>query len=167
MHDIRKQKLVEKGDKVLLGLSGGKDSVMALEILNNLRERHIIDLVAVTIDEGIAGYRQEGVEIATRNAEKLGVEHRIVSFKECFGFTLDEIMCSTTHTNSCGPVTDEKGIIPNIIIYNWIFPGFCSCDGADGCVHSCSKPLPTLLQDGCSITHNPPRSSSDLQQKYF
>ncbi|HEX7467873.1 MAG TPA: tRNA lysidine(34) synthetase TilS, partial [Methanobacterium sp.] len=28
LKDIRKYKLIEKGDKVLLGLSGGKDSVM-------------------------------------------------------------------------------------------------------------------------------------------
>lgn len=96
LHDIRKYKLVEKGDKVLLGLSGGKDSVMLLEILNSLKERHIIDLVAVTIDEGIAGYREDGVRIAKLNTKKLGVKHRIVSFKEYFGFTLDDVMKKTS-----------------------------------------------------------------------
>ena len=68
--DIRKYKLIEKGDKILLGLSGGKDSVMLLDILNSLRKRNIIDIIAVTIDEGIHGYRKEGVEIAVRNATK-------------------------------------------------------------------------------------------------
>jgi uncharacterized protein (TIGR00269 family) len=92
LKDIRKYKLIEKGDKVLIGLSGGKDSVMLMDILNSLRERHIIDLVAVTIDEGIYGYREDGVEIAARNAEKLGVKHRVVTFKEYFGKTLDEII---------------------------------------------------------------------------
>lgn len=92
LKDIRKYKLIEKGDKVLLGLSGGKDSVMLLDILNSLKERNIINLVAVTIDEGIEGYREEGVEIAARNAEKLGVEHRIVTFKEYFDKTLDDII---------------------------------------------------------------------------
>ena len=94
--DIRKYKLLEKGDKVLLGLSGGKDSVMLLDILNSLRKRHIIDLVPVTIDEGIHGYREEGVEIASRNAEKLGVEHRVVTFNEYFGSTLDDIIANNT-----------------------------------------------------------------------
>ncbi len=96
LKDIRKYKLLEKGDKVLLGLSGGKDSVMLLDILNSLRKRNIIDLVAVTIDEGIHGYREEGVEIAARNAKELGVEHRIVTFKEYFGSTLDEIISKNT-----------------------------------------------------------------------
>ena len=34
---IRKEKLLDKGDKVLVALSGGKDSVTALEILNSFR----------------------------------------------------------------------------------------------------------------------------------
>ncbi len=104
LKDIRKYKLIEKGDKVLLGLSGGKDSVMLLDILNSLRKRNIIDLVAVTIDEGIGGYREEGVEIAARNAEKLGVEHKIVSFTEYLGMTLDDIISKNTkegRRNAC------------------------------------------------------------------
>lgn len=92
LKDTRKYKLLEKGDKVLMALSGGKDSVIALHILNSLREKNIIDIVAVTIDEGIKGYRKEGVEIAAANAKSLGIEHRVVSFKEYFGRTLDEMM---------------------------------------------------------------------------
>ena len=92
LKDIRKQNLIEKGDKVLLGLSGGKDSVMLLDILSTLKNRGIIDLVAVTIDEGIEGYREEGVELAIKNAEKYGVEHKVVSFKQYFGTTLDKII---------------------------------------------------------------------------
>ncbi len=92
LRDTRRYKLIEKGDKVLMALSGGKDSVVALHILNSLRERNIIDLIAVTIDEGIEGYREDGIKIAEANTQLLGIEHRIVSFKECFGRTLDEIM---------------------------------------------------------------------------
>jgi uncharacterized protein (TIGR00269 family) len=104
LKDIRKYKLLEKGDKVLIGLSGGKDSVMLMDILNSLRKRHIIDLVAVTIDEGIFGYRDDGVEIAARNAEKLGVKHIVVTFKEYFGKTLDDIITKNTkdgRRNAC------------------------------------------------------------------
>ncbi len=92
LKNIRRNKLIEKGDKVLMALSGGKDSVVALHILNSLRERNIIDLVAVTIDEGIKNYREEGIKIAAENAKLLGVEHRIVSFKEYFKLTLDQMM---------------------------------------------------------------------------
>ena len=92
LRTVKKQKLINKGDKVLVGLSGGKDSVALLNILNIIKEKHMIDLVAVTIDEGIAGYREEGVRIAKDVAQKLGVEHHIVSFKDTFDFTLDKIM---------------------------------------------------------------------------
>ena len=92
LKNTRKYNLIEKGDKVLMALSGGKDSVVALNILNSLKERNIIDLTALTIDEGIKGYREEGIKIAIENARKLGVEHKIVSFKEYLGISLDDMM---------------------------------------------------------------------------
>ncbi|MBR5503809.1 MAG: TIGR00269 family protein [Methanobrevibacter sp.] len=98
---IKKENFIERGDKVLVALSGGKDSVVTLEILNSYRERHIIDLCAVTIDEGIAGYREEGVEIAKSHAERLGIPHKVVSFKESFDIDLDEIMAHEDHRGSC------------------------------------------------------------------
>lgn len=100
-HTIKKEKFLKKGDKVLVALSGGKDSVVTLEILNSYRERNIIDLCAVTIDEGIAGYRAEGVEIAKAHAERLGIPHKVVTFKESFGIDLDEIMAYEKHRGSC------------------------------------------------------------------
>ena len=98
---IKKENFIEKGDKVLVALSGGKDSVVTLEILNSYVKRHIIELCAVTIDEGIAGYREEGVEIAKAHAERLGIPHKVVSFKECFDIDLDEIMKRENHRGSC------------------------------------------------------------------
>lgn len=98
---IKKEKLLDKGDKVLVALSGGKDSVTTLEVLNSFRERNIIDICAVTVDEGIANYRQAGVDIATRHAQRLGIEHKVVSLNEEYGITLDEIMQKENHKGSC------------------------------------------------------------------
>ena len=98
---IRKEKLLDKGDKVLVALSGGKDSVTTLEILNTFREMNVIDICAVTVDEGIDNYRQDGVDIAIRHAERLGIEHKVVSLKEEYGITLDEIMQRDNHKGSC------------------------------------------------------------------
>jgi len=101
LSDIRKQKLIKKGDKVLIALSGGKDSVMLLDILNLLRKRGVIDLVAVTIDEGIYSYREDGIQIAHQNVNMMGIEHRIVTFKDYVGHTLDEIMENPMGHGSC------------------------------------------------------------------
>lgn len=98
---VKKEKLLDKGDKVLVALSGGKDSVTTLEILNSFREMNVIDLCAVTVDEGIANYRQDGVDIAIRHAERLGIEHKVVKLKEEYGITLDEIMQKENHRGSC------------------------------------------------------------------
>ncbi|MBE6499757.1 MAG: TIGR00269 family protein [Methanobrevibacter thaueri] len=98
---IKKEKLLNKGDKVLVALSGGKDSVTTLEILNTFRERNIIDLCAVTVDEGIANYRQEGIDIAKRHAQRLGIPHKVISLKDEHGISLDEIMKKPNHKGSC------------------------------------------------------------------
>ncbi len=98
---VRKEKLLDKGDKVLVALSGGKDSVTTLEILNTFRKMNIIDICAVTVDEGIDNYRQDGVDIAIRHAERLAIEHKVVSLKDMYGITLDEIMQKPNHKGSC------------------------------------------------------------------
>ena len=98
---VKKEKLLDKGDKVLVALSGGKDSVTTLEILNSFRKMHVIDICAVTVDEGIANYRQDGVDIAKKHAERLGIEHKVVSLKKEYGISLDEIMQRPNHKGSC------------------------------------------------------------------
>jgi uncharacterized protein (TIGR00269 family) len=80
-------------DHLAVAVSGGKDSLSLLHILAKLRShRPKTVLTAVTVDEGIAGYRDEALEIAAANCQKLGIPHHVVSFKELYGFSLDEII---------------------------------------------------------------------------
>ncbi|MBS7632406.1 TIGR00269 family protein [Candidatus Bathyarchaeota archaeon] len=80
-------------DRLAVAVSGGKDSVSLLHILAKLEQKHPkSSLVAITVDEGIKGYRDEALKIAAANCEKLGIEHHVVSFKEIFGCTLDELV---------------------------------------------------------------------------
>jgi tRNA 2-thiocytidine biosynthesis protein TtcA len=58
--------LIEDGDRVMVGLSGGKDSWALIQILDVLRRRAPIDfsLVAVTVDSGYEGYRDDLITAA-------------------------------------------------------------------------------------------------------
>jgi tRNA 2-thiocytidine biosynthesis protein TtcA len=53
--------LIEDGDRVMVGLSGGKDSWALIQILDVLRQRAPIkfSLVAVNVDSGYAGYQHQ------------------------------------------------------------------------------------------------------------
>jgi len=85
--------------KIAVGVSGGKDSSVALYILKKIfGKRKDITIEAVTVDEGINGYRDKGIRIVKKNCKKWDIPHYIISFKEQIGCSMDEIskkfMCS-------------------------------------------------------------------------
>src|SRR5688500_19592032 len=53
--------LIEDGDRVMGGLSGGKDSWALLQVLDVLRQRAPItfSLIGVTVDSGYDGFRHD------------------------------------------------------------------------------------------------------------
>ena len=60
--------LVEDGDRIMVGLSGGKDSWALIQILDVLQQRAPIDfsIVAVNVDSGYEGYQHTQVAAACR-----------------------------------------------------------------------------------------------------
>ena len=60
--------LVEEGDRIMVGLSGGKDSWALIQILDVLQQRAPIDfsIVAVNVDSGYEGYQHTQVAEACR-----------------------------------------------------------------------------------------------------
>ena len=106
---ISKYKMINYGDKVAIGVSGGKDSLALLDILLKIKEYKDFELIAITIDEGIANYREEAIEIALNAASKAGVKQEVLSFKELFNFGLDEVLINRkkekiTSCAICGPL---------------------------------------------------------------
>ena len=61
--------LIEDGDRVMVGLSGGKDSWALIQILDELRQRAPIrfSLVAVNVDSGYEDYQHERLAEACRD----------------------------------------------------------------------------------------------------
>ena len=90
---IAKYNMLEYDDRIAVAVSGGKDSLSILHILAKI-ERNFpkASLVAVSVDEGIKGYRDEAIKMAAEKCKELGIEHHIISFKELYGYTQDEIV---------------------------------------------------------------------------
>jgi len=84
--------MVQDGDVLAVGLSGGKDSTVLLHILSRILRNRPVRMVAVTVDEGIAGYREETIRSARSITAALGVEHVVVSFEDFCGSTLDSLV---------------------------------------------------------------------------
>ena len=90
---VKKYEMIQRGDRIAIALSGGKDSITLAFVLNKLYGfRGDLEFFAITVDEGIAGYRPRTVEIARKITGQIGMEHVLVSFKENFGMTLDEMV---------------------------------------------------------------------------
>jgi uncharacterized protein (TIGR00269 family) len=89
---VIKHHMLEYNDHLAVAVSGGKDSLTLLNLLVKLEGRFPRSRVtAVCVDEGIEGYREEALEFARGTCEKLGVEQVVVSYRELFGTTADEI----------------------------------------------------------------------------
>ena len=68
--------LIEPDDRVMVGLSGGKDSWALMQILDVLRRRSPVrfSLIAVNVDSGYDGYRHDAIAAA---CDQRGWEYRI------------------------------------------------------------------------------------------
>jgi tRNA-5-methyluridine54 2-sulfurtransferase len=77
-----------EGDRILVAVSGGKDSLVLLRVLS----RKFPNVEALSVDEGIAGYREVTHEVLRSFCQEWGITLRIVGFKEEFGKTLDVIL---------------------------------------------------------------------------
>lgn len=92
--EIRRQLALEgEPTKIAVGISGGKDSSTALLLLKRyLGERRDVSLEAITVDEGIEGYRPPSLETARSFCVQLGVPHHVVSYAERVGFEMDRVV---------------------------------------------------------------------------
>ncbi len=89
---IQKYKMIERGEKIGVALSGGKDSITTLSVLNKLSKKLDLEICAIAVDEGIRGYRSATIKSARSFCSEQNIPLHIVSFRRRFGTTLDKIM---------------------------------------------------------------------------
>ncbi|TNJ26912.1 Cytoplasmic tRNA 2-thiolation protein [Giardia muris] len=98
--------LIRPEERVALGVSGGKDSSVMVEILHTLQLRYpeaygSVEYILLAIDEGIAGYRGDALECLARLQKRYPYPLHILSFEERYGRTLDRIV------HACGTDLEE------------------------------------------------------------
>lgn len=101
---MNKFSMLQHDDRVAVAVSGGKDSLSLLYILNNSFETgHRAPPIAITVDEGIKNYRDESLEIVRQFCANLRIENKIVSYKELFGRDMDRAILErpSTKISSC------------------------------------------------------------------
>lgn len=102
--------LIEDGDRVMVGLSGGKDSWALLQILDELRQRAPIDfsLIAVNVDSGYKDFKHD---VIARTCEARGWEYRIEHTS--IGEQMDDILeANATPCSLCARL--RRGVLYRI-----------------------------------------------------
>ncbi len=90
---IRKNNLIVKNDNIFVAVSGGKDSSLTLYLIKKIfGKRPDIKVNAITIDEGIKGYRDISIKSLKKLSNMIGVELTVCSFREEFGKNMDDIV---------------------------------------------------------------------------
>jgi len=94
--------MLEHGSRIAVGVSGGKDSLTLLHLLKQIEDTtHGSEIVAVTVDEGIRGYRDEALGIVERACKSMGLEWKLATFHNMFGWTMDELAAQKRELGAC------------------------------------------------------------------
>jgi tRNA(Ile)-lysidine synthase TilS/MesJ len=104
--EVRRQCRIGKGEKIAVGLSGGKDSGVSLYLVKKIfTGRMDLSISAITVDEGIKGYRDKTIKAAKKLCDRLDVEHHVVSFHNGLGHTLDDLSKMNWDSDEFAPCT--------------------------------------------------------------
>jgi len=82
-HTITSGKLFHPGQVVAIGASGGKDSTVLAYVMKHLNEKHDykLNLMLLSIDEGITGYRDDSLDTVKQNKEDYQLPLKILSYQ--------------------------------------------------------------------------------------
>lgn len=90
------------GARIAVGLSGGKDSSSLTALLvDALGPDPRFEIVPISVDEGIPGYRDQALQAAHDLAEGLGLELEVVSHADDHGWTTNEVASQDPDRKPC------------------------------------------------------------------
>ncbi len=95
---IERYKLLRPDERVLVVVSGGKDSAVTAYVLKKLRYR----IECLHINLGIGEYSEKSEAYAVRQCKKLGVPLHIVRIKELLGKGIGEVRTRRPICSYCG-----------------------------------------------------------------
>lgn len=106
---VAEHELLERGDRVMVCVSGGKDSYALLQLLERSRRRAPIDfsLLAVHLDQGHPGY--DGSPLVGW-LERHGFEHRVLR-SDTYSVVTDKLEPGSTYCSLCSRL--RRGILYN------------------------------------------------------
>lgn len=99
--------MIQKGDKVMVCLSGGKDSFTLVSVLNLLKKRsnHKFDFSVFTLDQGQPGWNDQGLRTWLED-RKIPYE---VMREDTYSIVLDKVPENKTYCSLCSRL--RRGII--------------------------------------------------------
>lgn len=101
-NSINAYKMLEHDSRIAVGVSGGKDSLTLLHILKQIEdETHGSEIIAILIDEGLEGYRNEAKRIVEKTCHDLQIELITLSFKKLFNLTIDDFALKNRKLSIC------------------------------------------------------------------
>jgi uncharacterized protein (TIGR00269 family) len=96
---IRIYKLIQKKDNLVIGISGGKDSITCLHILNKILKQRRQKVIAIFIDENIKNYSDKNLKFTKDFCKKENVQLKIYTYKDEFKNSIKELI--KKHKNPC------------------------------------------------------------------